>query len=103
MTVDEALALNGLYCRLQVGWPDDDDGEPYVVSGRVLGVVVPCPGSPVACQLLLHSGGKVSACGGGLELFLDNVQRVLHTSETPYPVEPPRLSLLSNGGNLPAF
>ena len=97
MTVDEALALNGLYCRLQVGWPADgsEEAQSFVLSGRVLGVVVPCAGSPVECQLLLHSGGEVVASGGGLELFVENVQKVLHTSTTPYPADPPRLSLVA--------
>lgn len=97
MTVEDALALNGLYCRLQVGWPADgsEEAQSFVLSGRVLGVVVPCPGSPVECQLLLHSGGEVVASGGGLELFLENVQRVLHVSHDPYPLEAPRLSLVA--------
>ena len=97
MTVEDALALNGLYCRLQVGWPADgsEEAQSFVLSGRVLGVVVPCSGSPVECQLLLHSGGEVVASGGGLELFVENVQKVLHTSTTPYPADPPRLSLVA--------
>jgi len=97
MTVEDALALNGLYCRLQVGWPADgyEEAQSFVLSGRVLGVVVPCAGSPVECQLLLHSGGEVVASGGGLELFVENVQKVLHTSATPYSVERPLLSLVA--------
>lgn len=97
MTVEDALALNGLYCRLQVCWPADssEEAQSFVLSGRVLGVVVPCAGSPVKCQLLLHSGGEVVASGGGLELFVENVQKVLHTSVTPYSVERPLLSLVA--------
>jgi len=79
MTIDEALAINGFYVRLALEYHDEGDLERASVSGRVVGVVVPCADSPVLPHLLLDSGGTVSPCGGGLEVFLSDVARVLRS------------------------
>lgn len=94
MTLAEALALNGLYVRLLL----DLDGESHVSSGRVVGVCVPCSDSPVEAHLLVDGGGFVSPCGGGSEVFLSDVAKLLYSGSLPA-VEPsaPMLSLVCIG------
>lgn len=98
MTLDEAIQLNGLYCCFQI---DLGDGDGLCVRrGRVVGVCVPCLGSPVSAHLLVAQGGHVSPCGCGTELFLEDITKVLRKSSTPYLVEPPALSVVRAAGNL---
>lgn len=93
MTVADALALNGFWVRLLL----DLDGEAHVCRGRVVGVVVPCPGSPVEAHLLVDSGGDVSPCGAGCEVFLSDVSRLLYSGDCPSDPVVPVLSLVAVG------
>lgn len=95
MTITEALSLNGLWVRLLLA--GDVDFPPYAVSGRVLGVVVPCSGGPLVPQIFLHTGGKVLASGDGLEVWCEHVIRVLYSGDKPSEPTPPALSLVVGG------
>lgn len=90
MTISEALALNGTYIRLLLDWGDSDGA--FVRSGRVVGVCVPCPGSPVEPHLLVDSGDPVSPCGGGSEVFLSSISKLLYSGEKPSEPTPPALA-----------
>lgn len=95
MTLSEALALNGTYIRLLYDFGGPEGFEP--LSGRVVGVVVPCPGSPVEPHLLvdfLGPGEPVSPCGSGSEVFLSSISKLLYSGDKPSEPTPPALSLV---------
>lgn len=92
MTIEQALAINGLYVRLMLDLGDSEGS--FVVSGRVVGVVVPSAGSPVLPHLLLENGSPVSPCGGGAEVFLSDISRLLYAGEKPSEPTRPALSLV---------
>jgi len=96
MTLSEALAINGTYVRLMLDWGDSEGS--FVVSGRVVGVVVPSAGSPVLPHLLLEEGSPVSPCGCGAEVFLSDISRLLYAGDKPRDTVKPALSLVSGGG-----
>lgn len=89
MTLSEALALNGTYIRLLLDHGDSDGA--WVHSGRVVGVCVPFPGSPVEPHLLVDCGDPISPCGGGSEVFLSSISRLLYSGDKPS--EPTRPAL----------
>lgn len=93
MTLSEALALNGTYIRLLLDHGDSDGA--WVHSGRVVGVCVPCPGSPVEPHLLVDCGDPISPCGGGSEVFLSSISRLLYSGDKPSEPTPPALSLVA--------
>lgn len=92
MTIEEALSINGTYVRLLYDFGGSEGYES--VSGRVVGVCVPCPGSPVEAHLLVDWGDPVSPCGAGSELFLSSISRLLYSGEKPSEPTPPALSLV---------
>lgn len=92
MTLTEALAINGTYIRLLLDHGDSDGA--WVHSGRVIGVCVPCPGSPVEPHLLVDCGDPISPCGGGSEVFLSSISRLLYSGDKPSEPTPPALSLV---------
>lgn len=93
MTIEQALAINGLYVRLLYDFGETGHKS---VSGRVVGVCVPCPGSPVEAHLLidLGRGCPIPPCGAGSELFLSSISRLLYSGEKPSEPIPPALSLV---------
>lgn len=87
MTLDEALDINGTYVRLLLDHGDSDGA--WVHSGRVVGVCVPCPGSPVEPHLLVDCGDPISPCGCGSEVFLSSISRLLYSGDKPSEPTPP--------------
>jgi len=92
MTIEQALDINGTYVCLMVDWGDDDG--PCRIEGRVLGVCVPAPGSPVEAHLLVDCGDPVLPCGGGSEVFLADISKLLYSGDKPRKPSPPALSLV---------
>lgn len=92
MTIEQALAINGLYVRLLYDFGGPEGYEP--VSGRVVGVCVPCPVSPVEAHLLVDWGDPIPPCGAGSELFLSSISRLLYSGDKPSESTPPALSLV---------
>lgn len=95
MTIEQALAINGLYVRLLYDFGGPEGYEP--VSGRVIGVCVPCPGSPVEPHLLIDWGGStdpISPCGSGTEAYLSLISRLLYSGDKPSEPTSPALSLV---------
>lgn len=77
MTVDDALKLNGCWVTLML----DFAGESSVFEGRIVGVLVPAAGVPIAPQLLLaDESSDVTPSGAGLEVFIDSVVAVVFWS-----------------------
>lgn len=71
-TIDQLLGLLGavVYCKSE--WPEAD--EAHSITGRVVGAVVPAPGSKVSAQLLLDDGLSPVHCEGfNIEVFLDTL------------------------------
>lgn len=95
MTLSEALAINGTYIRFMYDFGGPEGFE--LVSGRVIGVCVPCPGSPVEPHLLIDWDGSadpISPCGSGTEAFLSSISRLLYSGDKPSEPTPPSLSLV---------
>jgi hypothetical protein len=68
----QALALLGKTIRAAVYY----SGEPEIalMQARVVGVVLPAPGSQVSLQLLMHSGsGHLATEGYQYEIFWDSI------------------------------
>jgi len=92
MTIEQALNINGTYVCLLMDHGDPDGA--FVHSGRVVGVCVPCPGSPVEPHLLVDCGDPVSPCGGGSEVFLSDISKLLYSGDKPRKPTRPALSLV---------
>ena len=92
MTLAEALSINGTYIRLLLDCGGSDGA--FVHSGRVVGVCVPCSGSPVEPHLLVDCGRPVSPCGAGSEVFLSSISKLLYSGDKPSQPTPPALSLV---------
>ena len=80
-TVAQAMELLGKRVVCKVFW-DDGLNDPSEARcdpppARIVGVVVPAPGSGVAAQILMHDGDdKEAPYGWHYELFLDAIQIV---------------------------